>query len=174
MKKYIILATIIIVAIGAFFLLPKGEPKKMTPSDYSNEALKLNKEGHIHDAIKSLNKAIALKNNDPVLLYNRGTLYLKDDKYKEAIKDFTASLNINNHNFSALLNRGKAYLSINKQQEAIKDFTMAMKLKKNFAPLYFNRGRAYKAAQDKTKAKKDFQTALKMGYQKAKNKLQSL
>ncbi|MDA3823573.1 MAG: tetratricopeptide repeat protein [Bacteroidales bacterium] len=108
MKKYIYLAMILAIAIASYFLFKGDDTRKMTASDYSNEALKLNKEGHIHDAILNLDKAIEKKKNDPVLLYNRGTLYLKQNKYDKAINDFSASLKIDKKNFGALQNRGKA------------------------------------------------------------------
>lgn len=71
---------------------------------------------------------------------NRGTLYLKENKYNEAESDFQNALKYNSKYAAAYNNMGLLLNGRTKYDNAIEYFTKAVELNNNYAEAYFNMG----------------------------------
>lgn len=74
---------------------------------------------------------------------NRGTLYLKENKYNEAESDFQNALKYNSKYAAAYNNMGLLLNGRTKYDNAIEYFTKAVELNNNYAEAYFNMGLTY-------------------------------
>ena len=74
---------------------------------------------------------------------NRGTLYLKENKYNEAESDFLNALKYNSKYAAAYNNMGLLLNGRTKYDNAIEYFTKAAELNSNYAEAYFNMGLTY-------------------------------
>lgn len=74
---------------------------------------------------------------------NRGTLYLKENKYNEAESDFLNALKYNSRYAAAYNNMGLLLNGRTKYDNAIEYFTKAVEINSNYAEAYFNMGLTY-------------------------------
>ncbi|MDQ3801815.1 MAG: tetratricopeptide repeat protein [Acidobacteriota bacterium] len=125
-----------------------GELIKLNPDEpehYVNRGvLYLNELKNFKAAAADFTKAIEMKMNNPIILYNRGTAYLHLNDWKKSIKDFDAFLAAQPEHVAGYLNRGLALLNVRKTDEAIADFNRGLQLNPRLPNLYRARALAYK------------------------------
>jgi tetratricopeptide (TPR) repeat protein len=68
-----------------------------------------------------------------IYFFKRGTLYLKQEKYKEAVADFSASLELNGKHHNSYHNRGIAQFKLGNQMQACEDWCRAVELGNTFS-----------------------------------------
>jgi tetratricopeptide (TPR) repeat protein len=125
-------------------------------------------------AIKYLNKAIELQQNNAETYNNRGTAYYNLGQYKMAIEDFNRAINLKQDNAEACNNRGAAYKKLDQYQLAIESFNKAISLKQDFVDAYNNRGVVYLIHGNKERGCRDIKKSCELGdcrtLEQAKNK----
>ena len=85
-------------------------------------------------------------------LFEKGVLFLKQDKNQEAVDSFTALIKMAPQNPNAYKNRGVAYMKLNHYDAAINDFEQVNKILPDLKGLYSNLGVAWYYKQDYTRA----------------------
>jgi len=85
-------------------------------------------------------------------LFEKGVLFLKQDKNQEAVDSFTALIKIAPQNPNAYKNRGVAYMKLNRYDAAIEDFEQVKKILSDLKGLYSNLGVAWYYKEDYTRA----------------------
>jgi len=104
---------------------------------------------------------IYLHDTNPELYFNRGILYMREERYQKAINDFSKAISIKSNDHEALLKRGTCYALLNDYSAAIDDFTTSIYLNPENADAFFYRGLS--KMQLGLKTYKDFKTACDMG-----------
>lgn len=104
---------------------------------------------------------------------NRGTLYLKENKYNEAESDFTNALKYNSSYAAAYNNMGLLMNGRTKYDNAIEYFNKAVELNNNYAEAYFNMGLTYFNKNEVDKAIEHYKKAISIdpGFAVAYNNL---
>lgn len=104
---------------------------------------------------------------------NRGTLYLKENKYNEAESDFTNALKYNSRYAAAYNNMGLLMNGRTKYDNAIEYFNKAVELNNNYAEAYFNMGLTYFNKNEVDKAIEYYKKAISIdpGFAVAYNNL---
>ena len=118
--------------------------------------------GHHREALKDLDRAIALNDRDSNLLNNRGFIRLGLGQFSEAMQDFDKSIEVSPRYKNAFNNRGLLYLAQQKYSEAIEEFNRALKIDPRYTDAYNNRGFAELEAGQVGAAIDDFNSALQM------------
>jgi tetratricopeptide (TPR) repeat protein len=141
--------------------------------------------GQTAKAVEYYKKAIALsdksefKSLNPYMyesIYNLGSIYIVQKKFKEAIEVLQKGISINPIDSDLRIKLGEAYLLNKQPDEAIKELEEGLKYVPNFAEGYYWLGRAYELKGDKEKAKANYELALKNkpGYKQAEEALSKL
>jgi tetratricopeptide (TPR) repeat protein len=104
---------------------------------------------------------------------NRGTIYLKENKYNEAEGDFLNAIKYNSKYAAAYNNMGLLLNGRTKYDNAIEYFTKAVELNNNYAEAYFNMGLTYFNKNDIDKAIELYKKAISIdpGFAVAYNNL---
>lgn len=93
-------------------------------------------------ALFYLNKSVNVSPQNYKGFYNRGLLYLKNQKPEQAIKSFDASLNIYDYT-KAYIGRGSAYHMAGNISKAMEDANHVLGIDKNNAAAHFILGNCY-------------------------------
>ncbi|HMQ97963.1 MAG TPA: tetratricopeptide repeat protein [Ignavibacteria bacterium] len=104
---------------------------------------------------------------------NRGTLFLKENRYNEAESDFSNALKYNNRYAAAYNNMGLLLNGRTKYDNAIEYFSKAVELNNNYAEAYFNMGLTYFNKSETDKAIEYYKKAISIdpGFAVAYNNL---
>lgn len=136
-----------------------GELIKLNPDNYEwyvqRGVLLLNELKKPKDAANDFTKAIQLKPDEPMLLFNRGTAYLHATDWKKSKADFDKLISLQPENINAYLNRGIVFLNMKKNDEALADFNKGIQLNPRYSNLYRARALAYKAKGETNLAQAD-------------------
>ena len=82
----------------------------------------------VQQALGYYSKAIQLENDKFLNFFKRGTIFLKEGKFKEAEADFNESLLLNPSHHNSLHNRGIALYKLGNQRKACEDWCLANQL----------------------------------------------
>lgn len=118
------------------------------------------------------NKALKIKEGDPVILGHRGALHYSYDQYRQAIKDYKVSLENDPKNDAMLYNLGLCYYSVDEDLVALLYFNKALKYNPRDPKAHFDRGMTYYYLDEYKKAKSDFKKALR--YKQTENQYELL
>jgi tetratricopeptide (TPR) repeat protein len=95
----------------------------------NNQAYVLCKSKKYYDAILNYNRALELcQYSNPILINNRGNVYMELQHYEKAIEDFTWSITLNPNVAMTYFNRAAAYAELRNLQFAITDAKSAVHL----------------------------------------------
>ena len=113
------------------------------------------------EALKVIEDALWMFQNDPELNYLRGLLNFQRGKHLLAIEDYdnVLSIHANWNTFQVFLNRGLANEALLKSDEAIQDFTKAITADPNQAGGYIARGNVLYSIAKYREAVEDFKKA---------------
>jgi predicted O-linked N-acetylglucosamine transferase (SPINDLY family) len=112
------------------------------------------------DAVKSIQKAIAIKKIYPEAYSNLGNVLRDQGKLKEAIAAYKEAIRQKPAYAEASSNLGSAYLALSEFDAALAAFDKAIKLKPDYAEGHFNRGVALRAKGQLEDAAAAFRQAL--------------
>ena len=126
--------------------------------------------GRQEEALKDLNKAVALDSRNDTASVLMAEIYLSQSKPKNAQLCYNKALNTNPANAAAYAGRGKIYLDQNRPDLAISDYDLAIKLKPE-ADYYFMRAACKDVMKDSKGMCEDLTIAAGMGHAEAKRKL---
>jgi tetratricopeptide (TPR) repeat protein len=126
--------------------------------------------GDIEKALSDYSRIIDI-NKDMDSYFNRGLLFMAQQKYDMAIIDFSQVIEMAPESIDSLSNRGSAYLLIGKLDMALNDYSTALGIDSKDSDLYFNRGVVYLRMKEKDKAEEDFKRAASMGNSMAREYL---
>jgi tetratricopeptide (TPR) repeat protein len=99
--------------------------------------------------------------------YNRGNIFMNENKNQRAIADFSKAIELNPKNTEAYISLGTAFYYQNKYDEAIRNYTLAIEIKDDEAIAFYLRGWAQLSAGNKDAACEDVNQAEKLGYKPA-------
>jgi len=112
-------------------------------------------------AIADLNNAIDYVDNQGMLYYTRGTIYMEQGNREKAIEDFTNALRYDQDDVQSLINRGSCYRGLKEYDAAIADYTAALSFGKFNNKALNNRGLTYLDIGNLQLALNDFDAILK-------------
>jgi len=119
---------------------------------YNNRGSLLYLEKKYEQAIKDIDKAIALKPMYADAYYNRGVYFNNENKYEQAINDFNKAIALKPNYVDAYNNRGTTYNSMGKHELALKDFQKTLELNPKHTNAWFNCGNALQKMGESEKA----------------------
>jgi len=112
------------------------------PEALNNRGLTLHELGRHKEAIKSYDKALALRRDYAEAHFNRGNALAELKRYEQAVESYDRALAIRPANAEVLSNRGSALFELNRHAEAIASYDQAIALRPDYANALNNRGRA--------------------------------
>jgi tetratricopeptide (TPR) repeat protein len=112
------------------------------------------------EAIRELDRAIALKPDDAQAYLDRGNLQVDARRYAEAIRDYGQAIALKPDYTAAWCNRGNCYSSAGRPDEALRDLDRAIALKPDFAQAYVSRGSIHAAGKRYAEAMRDYDRAI--------------
>lgn len=119
--------------------------------------------GDIDNAVKQLNEAYLIKQNDPHLNYALGYVYSAKGNDSLAIFYFTEAISFKNDHSGAYFSRGVSYHLLQKDSLAVLDYTKSIEINPNFRDVYFNRGQSFLVLKKVQEACDDFYKGSIMG-----------
>jgi len=108
------------------------------------------------------NSVIGQYENVPVAYYNRGNLFMNEQRNNEAIADFTKAIELNPKYAMAYNNRGSLLMNENRKDEALSDFNKSIELDPGYANVYYNRGNLFLNDKRNEEAMNDFNKAIEL------------
>ena len=117
----------------------------------------------LHDeAIRSFDRAIALRPDFALLYFNRGGARATANDPAEALKDYDKAIALNNNLAAAYNNRSGVYALFGRYDEAIRDCDRVIELKPASAEAYSNRGNICAQAGRPADAVRDYDKAISL------------
>ena len=136
-----------------------------TAEERYNEAVALQQEGRVKDAVQAYDEAIRLDPQLAVAYYNRANAYLTDlGQYELALSNYEEALRIDPLFAQAYHNSGIAYFKLGLIEEAIESYDEAIRLSPLGARAFHNRGVAYEGLGEYELAVEDFGQALGLDF----------
>jgi len=129
---------------------------------YLSKGEDLYREGKYDEAIRELNRALAINGNLADGYFLRGSAYYFKNNYDRAIEDWTAALSIKPDFYEALNNRGAAYDDKGNYDRAIEDFNAVLRIDPDVHETLYNRGSAYQSKGDYDRAIEDYNSTLRI------------
>lgn len=153
---------------------------KVLQTDHDN-AMAWNDKGWVYfeqgkqaEAKQMFDSAIAVNGKLATAYNNRGWLSLQLQDTAAAMKDFTSAINADHTFAKAYYNRAMVYVYTGRRAEAIAEYTALIKANERDGQAYFFRGVIYKEMGRELSARRDFETADDLGYQGAREALNSV
>ena len=149
----------------ASLVQPLDKPIVITENALENLNLgeDLFREGKYDEAIRELDRALALNKNLFNAYFYRACIFYYKGDFDRAIADFSSTFSLNTDYYEALNNRGAAYSNKGDHNRAIADYTAALRIKPDYYDALMNRGGAYiEWKGDYNMAILDFTSALKI------------
>ena len=125
---------------------------------YTNRAKTYKEEREFARASADLERALALRPNDPGALINRGNLFYLEGDPGRALADLDRAIETDGRLADAWNSRGAVRSSLGRHEEALADFDRAIALQKSFAEAYLNRANTLVAIGRIDAAFADFNT----------------
>ncbi len=119
--------------------------------------------GNFAEAVQLYDKALAIKPNLALGLYNRGTAKYALQDLGGALADYSEALEINAKNYDIWNNLAGTKFQLKDYRGAIEGYTRAIELKKDFVDAYRNRGLCYSQLKEMDKACEDWHHAADLG-----------
>ncbi|MEH2036289.1 tetratricopeptide repeat protein [Nostoc sp.] len=113
---------------------------EFSSSLFSNVSDYLYRLKEYEEALGSLEKALAIKDNLPKTWSNRSVLLINLERYEEAVTSCDKALVINDQYPEAWLNRSAALMILERYDEALGSYDKALEIKNNFPEIWINRG----------------------------------
>lgn len=113
-------------------------------SIYLNRSIIQKENGNVELALKDVNHAIKLHENNAEAFCNRGVIYEKMKDIEQAIDDYDKAIALNPDYAPAYYNRGSAFAARENIDKAIMDYSKAISLDPASTLSYYNRGVAFK------------------------------
>jgi tetratricopeptide (TPR) repeat protein/S1-C subfamily serine protease len=117
--------------------------------------------GKYDDALRSIEEALRLEQNDLILLNQKALLLYDKKQYKGAIAIYDAMIG-NQPELYIYINRGNAKSALGQKQEAIADYDLAISINPNYVDCYVNRGTVKFQLKQKQAAIADFDRAIEI------------
>ena len=157
MLKCLFARAVLVLALLVMPLMGAARAEDLT---FCNQGDKAAIAGHYDLAINSFTWCLDLGKlslrTQIMVLYNRGTAYLKKGEYDLAIGDYDQAIQFKPDFVHALNNRGLAYIDKGEFDRAIRDYDQAIQLKPDYATAFNNRGTAYSDKGDYDRAIRDY------------------
>ncbi|MDP6675778.1 MAG: tetratricopeptide repeat protein [Gammaproteobacteria bacterium] len=118
------------------------------------------RQGKLHEAIKSYEKAIQLKPDYAEAFSNRGGVLQELGQLEEAVESCNKAIQLKPDNPVTYNNRGNALRDLGRLEEALKDYEKAILLNSDYAEAYNNRGHALSDLGQLNEALQSMQTAV--------------
>jgi tetratricopeptide (TPR) repeat protein/S1-C subfamily serine protease len=131
---------------------------------WRNQSVNFRKLAKYDDALKTINIAIELEPNDPILRSEKAQILSDSKKYLEAIAIYTDLIRTKPEAY-AYNNRGSAKSAMGNKQGAIDDYDRAIAIDPQSATAYYNRGNAKLALGNKQGAIGDYDRAIAINTQ---------
>ncbi|MBL0912111.1 MAG: tetratricopeptide repeat protein [Bacteroidia bacterium] len=125
----------------------------------------------LDEAINCFDQAIALKNDEFILWYNRATVKSWQRRYEEAILDFNEAIRLNPEHKKSYNGRACAKQDITDYKGALADFNKAIKVDNKYIDALYNRGTLYNLLGKRDKACEDYNLAYKLGDKQSESKV---
>jgi len=110
---------------------------------YLNRSIIHKEKGNVELALKDVNYAIRLHENNAEAFCNRGVIYEKTKDIERAIDDYDKAIALNPDYTPAYYNRGSAFAARENIDKAIMDYSKAISLDPASTLSYYNRGVAF-------------------------------
>lgn len=94
--------------------------------------------------------------------YNRGIIYMNENKTREAVDDFDKAIALKPYHSNAYNNKGLALMNANMGAEALIQFNMSIEKKPDNADAYYNRGTLFLREQKDAEAIRDYNKAIEL------------
>lgn len=114
------------------------------------------------NSIDLFSHALRVTENNYLMHYNRGTIYLNLAGYQQAIEDFDKAVSFKPDYADAINNRGLSFLNLGRHQQAIEDFNLVIRLKPDYAKAFNNRGIVLFKVGRHQEAIADFERAIRL------------
>lgn len=129
---------------------------------YVNRARYLGQKEQYADAIRDIERALALDSNQAIAYYERGEIYWKKQEVKLAYNSYQKSIEKNPQFSDGLIKKASIDIVLNNYDQAMDLLDEALKIKvTNPIPYYF-KGRLFKAKGDTALAISSYQTAVEL------------
>ena len=123
-------------------------------------ALRLSK--RYDEALRSLDRALALKPDDVASLSNRGLVLLELGETTKALRDLHQAIQISPEDWGARHNRGVIFSRLGEHEKSINDFDESLRVKSDYAQAWHDRGIAYEALGRYDDALENFNHAINL------------
>lgn len=134
--------------------------RNLSPEKMVQVALQHKAEGRAHEALNTLNSAIARFPGHARLYSIRGSIYLEQSRPSDALIDLERTLSLKPDDAAALTNRAQVYRQFGRTREALRDLDRAVELNPNLIPALFNRGVLRYSEGDLKGARADFDSCI--------------
>ncbi len=154
----------------ALEILPdSGRNVYITPNEsldfsYYTLAAALTQANRQDEAVKVLDKAMALFGDRAFLYAERGHIYLLMDRPDKALADYNSEIKLGE--IDGTINRGKLFLHLKKPEQAVLDFNTAIAKQPSNSRLYAMRADAYKMLGKLDLAKRDYEKSNSLGLER--------
>ena len=162
MKRNVLLFVLLLFVFPIFAQVNKDNEEGGKESDYLENAMDFTIAGDYENAIKQLDKAIAINPKFTSAFVMRGDVKSQMKDYKGAILDYNRAIEVDVNDPEAYKSRGNAKVKIQDLTGAINDFTLAIEKNSNDAEAYNYRGMAMAAGNNYEGAIKDYNNALEL------------
>ena len=98
----------------------------------------------------------------PQAYYNRGIVFMNENKYNQALDDFNKAIELDPNKVKAYNNRGIIFYNQNKYNQALDDYNKALELDSNQVEIYINRGFLFNNEKKYDQALNDFNKAIQL------------
>lgn len=122
----------------------------------------LSEHGNQEKAMQCINKAIEIKNDDPIFYHNRGLIELKKHLTKDAVKDFEQAIQLKPSFSPSLAALGNVYLDNRQDRKAIEFYKKTIELNPQDYRSHNNLGNAYLSLGEYEKAQIQFEISSKI------------
>ena len=146
---------------------------KMNAKDFFADALNQLQAGSFQDALDALSIAIQLDPDFIEAYAYRGLAYYRLGNYDAAMADYDRSIALWPNLAEVYYFRAILYGQQKEREKAINDYTRAIELKPTLIEAHYFRALNYGAAGKHDKAIEDMKTAAELGYEPAKEFLES-
>lgn len=130
-------------------------------SSLFEDALKLQKQGHLSDALEKYTKCLVLDPLNVEASFNLATVFHEKGRTAEAVKYYIYSIALNSLHFESWYNLGYIYYDMKEWGNSIKCFTRAVEINANDIDSWINLALAQQKV-DLTLAKESYQHALQL------------
>lgn len=116
--------------------------------NYHHRGIAWRERGEYEKALKDIDFAIKINDQEASYHNSRGTVYHRQEKYQQARENYDKALALKPNNIGFLNNRGIAYRELGDFENALKDFNEAIKLAPNYAYAYGSKSWLLSTASD--------------------------